>query len=57
MGKRKKKRRNRYSYGYRNDAFYDNLVSYSYSQVKSEDINKIAIKVFGSLHFTVDALD
>jgi hypothetical protein len=57
MGKKKKKRHNRYNYSYRNDTFYDNLISYSYSQVKPEQINKIAIEVFGSLHFTVDAAD
>jgi len=25
--------------------------------VKSEEINKIALEVFGSLHFTLDAAD
>jgi len=58
MGKRnKKKRYNQYNYGYRNDDFYSNLIPYSYNTVKSEEINKIAVEVFGSLHFTVDATE
>jgi hypothetical protein len=58
MGKKNKKRRhNQYNYGYRNNDFYNNLIPYSYNMVKSEEINKIALEVFGSLHFTLDAAD
>ncbi len=58
MGKRKKKKKyNNYIYGYRTHDFYNDLTYHSYAQAKSEQINKIALEVFGSLHYTLDADD
>jgi len=60
MGKKKNKNRRfkNYSYNYRNQHFYDNFsinnIDYT---VKSEQINKIALEVFGSLHFEINAQD
>lgn len=62
MGKKNKRKRflghfKNYSHNYRSQHFYDNFSTGSQYIAESEQINKIALEVFGSLHFEVNARD
>jgi len=58
MGKKNKnKRLKNYFYNYRDQYFYDNFSANTQHIAKSEQINQIALEVFGSLHFQVNAQD
>ena len=58
MGKKNKNKRfKNYGYNYRNQYFYDNFSPNTQYIAKSEQINKIALEVFGSLHFEINAQD
>ena len=59
MGKKNKNKRfKNYGYNYRNQHFYENFSTNTTSYTaKPEQINKIALEVFCSLHFEINAED
>lgn len=59
MGKKNKNKRfKNYGYNYRNQHLYQHFSTDTIDYIaKPEQINKIALEVFGSLHFEVTAPD
>lgn len=59
MGKKNRNKRfKNYGYNYRNQHLYQNSLKNTTGYIaKSDQINKIALEVFGSLHFQVTAED